>query len=101
MTTPKDELPDVEQIRQLAQATIPPHIILRDVRCTYGSEFPSVIPEDYDITIEYEETPDAPPAGTNAAIEAFQAWSHPLIQDIRSQWPPESVRITFTSRHNC
>lgn len=98
MSAPKDELPDVEQIRQLALTNIPAHIVLRDVRCTYGSDFPQVLPEDYEITIEYEKTPDAPPAGTNAAIEACQAWSHTLLQDIRTQWPPETVRITFSCR---
>ncbi len=96
MCTPKDELPDVEDIRSLAQIAIPSHLILRDVRCTYGSPWPGFIADDYEITIEYEETFQAPPAGTLLAIEAFQEWSQPLVQDIRSEWPPEYIRITFS-----
>jgi hypothetical protein len=33
--------------------------------------------------------------GNLAAIQAHQDWSHALAQDIRSQWPPFTVRISF------
>jgi hypothetical protein len=36
--------------------------------------------------------------GSLAAIEAHQDWSHALAQDIRSQWPPFTVRISFIER---
>ena len=31
-------------------------------------------------------------------IEAHQDWADPLVQDIRSEWPAETIRIGFFER---
>ena len=98
MNTPKPELPDVEGIRRLAEVSLPEGFVLRDVRRAFGSEFPLVIPEDYDLTNEYEDTRSERIGGPDEAIRVFREWAHPLIQDIRSDWPAETLRVSFASR---
>ncbi len=97
MSVPKDELPNIDQIRRLAEMNLPTHIVLRDVRCTYCSDLHLGIPEDYEITIEFEDTLDEELRQTPSAIEGIEAWVHPIVQAIRSEWPPETVRINFAS----
>jgi len=41
---------------------------------------------------------DCSTQNTEQAIEAHQDWSHALAEDIRSQWPPFTVRISFIER---
>lgn len=97
MSAPKDELPNIDHIRRLAKMNLPTHIILREVRCTCCSDSHFGIPEDYEIMIEFEDTLDEKLRGSSSAIEGVEAWVHPIVQAIRSEWPPETVRITFAS----
>jgi hypothetical protein len=95
MQIPKHEIPDIEQIRELARVGLPSHHSLKSVRCSYGSDWPDFLPDDFEIVIEYENRLDEV---TNEDIEAYQRWAHALVQDIRGEWPPESIRITFQER---
>lgn len=95
MQIPKHEIPDMEQIRELARVGLPSHYSLKSVRCSYGSDWPDFLPNDFEIVIEYENRLDEV---TNEDIEAYQRWAHALVQDIRGEWPPESIRITFQER---
>lgn len=98
MSIPKDEIPNLEQIRELAAIGLPPHYRLLGVRCTYGSDWPEVLPEDFELVIEYENHLDSSLRGTSEEIDAYQRWAHALAQDIRGDWPAESLRITFQER---
>jgi hypothetical protein len=98
MQIPKDEIPDADEIRQLALTNLPSHYRLIDVRCSYGTEWPDVLPEDFEITIEYENHLDDVSKSSMREIETFQNWAHALAQDIRGDWPPESLRIGFQER---
>jgi hypothetical protein len=55
-------------------------------------------PSDFEIIIEYENHLEENLKGSLAAIEAHQDWSHALTQDIRSQWPSDTIRISFIER---
>jgi hypothetical protein len=48
--------------------------------------------------IEYENRIGEGLIGSFKDIEAYQNWSEPLIQDIRSEWPAETIRISFFER---
>lgn len=98
MSIPKDEIPNLEQIRELAAIALPPHYHLKEVRCSYGSDWPDLLPEDFELIIEYENHLDASLKGTAEEIEAYQRWAHALVQDIRGDWPAESLRINFQER---
>jgi len=98
MQIPKREIPDMEQIRELARVGLPSHYSLKSVRFSYGSDWPEFLPDDFEIVIEYENRLDEVLRGTNEDIEAYQRWAHALVQDIRGEWPPESIRITFQDR---
>ena len=98
MRVPKDEIPNIEQIRELALVNLPSHYRLKSVTCTYGSDWPDLLPEDFELLIEYENLLDNSLQRTTAEIEAHQRWAHALVQDIRGDWPPESIRITFSEK---
>ena len=98
MPAPEEELPNIEEIRKLAQINLPQHYVIKDVRISYGAEETSHLPEDFEIIIEYEDNSDDDFVGSFDHIEADQNWSHALIQDIRSEWPPESIRISFIEK---
>mgnify|MGYP001570034147 CR=1 FL=1 len=98
MQIPKDGIPDMEQIGELARVGLPQHYTLTSVRCSYGSDWPDFLPDDFEIVIEYQNHLDETLRGTMEDIEAYQRWAHALVQDIRGEWPPDSIRITFQER---
>jgi hypothetical protein len=92
MRVPRQELPDIESIRERAGWNLPAHYRLNDVRCEYGSMALPGVPDDFQIVIEYENLLEEPdPSGD--AIEAYQAWAEPLIAKIREEWPASTLRI--------
>ncbi len=98
MKIPKHEIPNMEEIRELARVGLPSHYSLKSVGCSYGSDWPEILPDDFEIVIEYENHLEAALRGTNEEIDAYQRWAHALVQDIRGEWPPESIRIAFQER---
>jgi hypothetical protein len=95
MRVPRKELPDIERIRYLASENLPKHYRLLDVRCDYGSGGTSVLPDDFEIIIEYENLNDPALAGSMAEISDHHAWADPLLAAIRAEWPPSTVRIAL------
>jgi hypothetical protein len=55
-------------------------------------------PDDLEVVIEYEDRIGEGLIGSFEDIEAYQNWADPLIQDIRSEWPAETIRIAFFER---
>lgn len=92
------ELPKEDEIKAMALENLPEHYALKAVRLTYGSDWPGAIPEDFEITIEYEYRGDEALRGTFAEIETFQNWAEPLKAMIRNKWPPKALRICFSEK---
>ncbi|MGA8476797.1 MAG: hypothetical protein WB696_02445 [Chthoniobacterales bacterium] len=98
MSVPRDELPNIEDIRWLANVDLPRHYVIKDVRVSRGPDTLIGAPDDFEIVIEYENRIGENLIGSFADIEAYQDWAQPLIQDIRSEWPAETIRIGFFER---
>ncbi len=98
MSVPRDELPNIEDIRWLANVDLPLHYVIKDVRVSRGPDTLIGAPDDFEIVIEYENRIGENLIGSFADIEAYQDWAQPLIQDIRSEWPAETIRIGFFER---
>jgi hypothetical protein len=98
MHVPASELPDIAQIRQWAEEKLPAHFRLLDVRCNYGTTVPSLLPEDWEVTIDYVSTLDASTMGSLTDIDAYHSWADPLIAKIRAEWPASCLRIGITER---
>ncbi len=98
MSVPRDELPNIEDIRWLANVDLPLHYVIKDVRVSRGPDTLIGAPDDFEVVIEYENRIGEGLIGSFADIEAYQDWAHPLIQDIRSEWPAETIRIGFFER---
>jgi hypothetical protein len=98
MPVPRDELPNIDNIRGLASANLPPYYVIKDVRVSRGPDTLIGEPNDFEIVIEYENRFEAGLIGSFEDIEAYQDWADPLIQDIRSEWPAETIRIGFFER---
>jgi hypothetical protein len=99
MRVPKSECPDAEQIRLWAQENLPEHYRLISVRFEYGSDFLEANRKDFQIVIEYRDQLD--PDGSGLGIEGirtYHQWSRPLIDRIREQWPPRTLRIVMRKR---
>jgi hypothetical protein len=92
MRVPKQELPDIDSIRERAGWNLPAHCRLKDVRCEYGSMALPGVPDDFQVVIEYENLLERPDQGGDA-IEAYQAWAEPLVATIREEWPASTLRI--------
>lgn len=93
---PKHDLPNENEIRQVAIKYLPKDYVLKQVECTYGSGgFPTIMPEDFEVTIKYESRMDKRLRGTEIDIETFQNWAKKIEAKIRSEWPPETIRIGF------
>jgi hypothetical protein len=98
MRIPESEIPDMRKLAAWARENLPVHYDLVDIRCDYVSDMPAVIPEDFEIVIEYRDRLDPSQIGSPAAIEAHRAWSGPLTDRIRAEWPPSTIRIAFKGR---
>ena len=92
MRVPKQELPDVESIRERAGCNLPAHYRLKDVRCEYGSMALPGVPDDFQIVIEYENLLDAPYQDVKD-VAAHEAWADALVATIREEWPASTLRI--------
>ena len=80
----------------MALENLPKDYVLKAVQLTYGSDWPEAIPEDFEITIEYEYQGDEVLSGTSVEINTFQSWPEPLKARIRDKWPPKALRICFS-----
>jgi hypothetical protein len=98
LRVPKEELPDMQEIRGWALENLPTHIILKRIEITYGADFPSTMPDDFEIAIEYENRIEPGLRGSNEDIASHHAWADPLTARIRAKWPPSSIRIGFAER---
>ena len=98
MSVPRDELPNIDDIRGLASVNLPPHYVIKGVRVSRGPDTLIGAPDDFEIVIEYENRIHGGLIGSFEDIEAYQDWADPLIQDIRSEWPAETIRIGFFER---
>jgi hypothetical protein len=98
MSVPKDELPNTDDIHRLANLDLPLHYVIKDVRVSRGPDTLIGAPDDFEVVIEYENRIGENLIGSFEDIEAYQGWAHPLIQDIRSEWPAETIRIGFFER---
>jgi DNA-binding cell septation regulator SpoVG len=98
MPVPRDQLPNVDDIRRLAKVNLPAHYVVKGVRVSRGPDTLIGAPDDFEIVIEYENCIGEGLIGSFEDIEAYQDWAHPLIQDIRSEWPAETIRIGFFER---
>ncbi len=92
---PKHELPDEEEIRELARQNLPRHILVRRIECRWDDGIPGSIQADWEVLIEYENQLDEARQGTMEDISSFQRWAHPLRDAIRAKWPPYALRIKF------
>ena len=54
MSAPREELPDINDIRRLANVNLPAHYVIRDVRISRGSDTLVGAPDDFEVVIEYE-----------------------------------------------
>lgn len=95
MRVPPEELPDIEWIRQLASQNLPRHYLLRDVRCGYESHCAAILPRDLEIVIEYMNLNAPMLAGSSDEIAAHHVSADPLLEAIRAEWPPSTVRIAM------
>jgi hypothetical protein len=98
MSVPRDELPNIDDIRWLANLDLPPHYVIKDVRVSRGSDTLIGAPDDFEVVIEYENRIGENLIGSFEDIEAYQGWAYPLIQDIRIERPAETIRIAFFER---
>jgi len=93
------QFPNELEIRNWALENLPKHIVLKRIELTYGTDWPSLIQESVEITIEYENRIEPRLPGSHEDIDAYHAWKDPLVAKIRSKLPPESVRIGFKERY--
>jgi hypothetical protein len=98
MSVRRDELPNVDDIRWLANIDLPLHYFIKDVRVSRGLDTLIGAPNDFEVVIEYENRIGEALIGSFEDIEAYQDWALRLIQDIRSEWPAETIRIGFFER---
>jgi hypothetical protein len=98
MSVRRDELPNVDDVRGLAGINLPPHYVIKGVRVSRGLDTLIGEPDDFEVVIEYENRIGMGLIGSFEDIETYQDWAHPLIQDIRSEWPTETIRIGFFER---
>jgi hypothetical protein len=95
MPVPKEELPDTDVIARLARCQLPAHYQLLDVRCEISRDPPDIIPNEFEVVIEYVTKLDEIAQGSWDAIKAHQDWANPLIEQIRLEWPVSTLRICF------
>src|ERR1700745_2002447 len=98
MSAPRDELPNIDDIRSLAGVNLPPHYAIKGIRVLRGPDTLIGAPDDFEVVIEYENRIGESLIGSLHDIEAYQDWAHPLIQDIRIEWPAQTIRIGFFER---
>jgi hypothetical protein len=98
MSAPRDELPNVDDIRYLAGVNLPTHYVIKDVRVSRGPNTLVGAPDDFEVVIEYENLIGEGLIGSFEDIEAYQYWAGPLVQGVRSEWPSKTIRIGFFER---
>jgi hypothetical protein len=98
MPAPRDQRPNFDDIRSLAELNLPAHYVIKDVRVSRGPDTLIGAPDDFEIVIEFENWIGERRIGSFEDIEAYQDWADPLVQDIRSEWPAETIRIGFFER---
>jgi hypothetical protein len=98
MPAPRDQRPNFDDIRSLAEVNLPAHYVIKDVRVSHGPDTLIGAPDDFEIVIEFENWIGERLIGSFEDIEAYQDWADPLAEDIRSEWPAETIRIGFFER---
>ena len=97
MSLPPEPVLTTDIIEALARQRLPKDFILLGVRLTMSDQGGS-LPNRLEIEIAFENRSADPFAGDIESIKAFQNWANPLIDQIRSEWPKEAVRISFAQR---
>jgi len=95
---PKEELPNIEKIRELAISTLPDHYRLLDVRCAFGATPSHIAPPDFEVIIEYTNLQDEDLQNDFVDIGICQAWEQAITAQIRSEWSPRTIRIVFSQK---
>jgi hypothetical protein len=95
MSVRRDELPNVDDIRCLADVNLPLHYVIKEVRVSRGPDTLIGAANDFEVVIEYENRIGEGLIGSFGDIEAYQHWAGPLVQDVQSKWPAETIRIGF------
>jgi hypothetical protein len=98
MSVRRDELPNVDDIRCLADVNLPLQYVIKEVRVSRGPDTLIGAPNDFEVVIEYENRIGGGLIGSFEDIAAYQDWADPLVQEIRSEWPAETIRIGFFER---
>lgn len=97
MNESNDEFLNTEAVSHLAENNLPSHYRLLEVTFTYGSSMPHH-PKQMEIRIEYQSLLDDAAEGAPDAIKAHQRWAFPLLERIRTEWPPDAVRVVFSQK---
>ena len=95
---PRGELPGAGEIRKWALENLPEFYTLRKVRFYLGSEWPDLMPDGLEITIEFESHLDEALEGSYSSIQAYQDWAGPLAEKIRARWHKDNLRIFFSGK---
>jgi hypothetical protein len=93
MTQSNTEFLDVETVASLAKENLPSHYHLTGVNFDIPGNLGFI-----EIRIEFHNTLEEGLQGMPDDIAAFQKWSNSLIDKIRTQWPKEAVRISFSEK---
>jgi hypothetical protein len=98
MSAPGEELPNINDIRRLADVNLPAHYAIRDVRVSRGTDTLIGAADDFEVVIEFENRIGENLIGSFEDIETYQYWAQPLVQGVRSGWPAKTIRIGFFER---
>ncbi len=93
------QLPDEELIRVWALEDLPEHYKLESVRLTFSGGLQGIVPDDFEITIEYVNHVDEVLRGTETDIKSHQDWASPLEKRIREKWGSKEWRIGFVEKY--
>ena len=93
---PKEELPNVEELKKLALETLPERYVLRKLTCDVIKSWPAW--KDFSIIIEYENQVDDVLKGSMNELKIYHAWADPLVKKIREKWPPMTLAIEVRER---
>lgn len=95
---PNIQLPGADEIKKWALMNLPEYYTLRKIGFYIGCEWPDLMPDDLELTIEYENHLDEAVQGSNSAIQDHHGWADPLVKKIRAGWDKKSLRIVFDER---
>jgi hypothetical protein len=84
MSVRRDELPNVDDIRCLADVNLPLHYVIKEVRVSRGPDTLIGAANDFEVVIEYENRIGEGLIGSFGDIEAYQHWAGPSLDNGRA-----------------